>query len=84
MAVERSYRCDLCRDAVQLDEMAESRRAIGLWWQDWPAKGWLMKPARETEKHLCPACVASIQAMPKICGHGYECEGGPGCGSDHK
>lgn len=84
MAVERNYKCDLCRDPVQLDAMAESRRAIGIHWSAWPAKGWLIKPAREVERHLCPACVASIQAMPRICGHGYECNGGPQCGSDHK
>lgn len=84
MAIERTYRCDLCRDPVQIDEMAESRRAIGIYWKSHRPNGWILKPARETERHLCPACISSIQAMPAICGHGYECTGGPDCGSDHK
>jgi hypothetical protein len=83
MAVQRTYKCDLCRDPLQLDELAEAHRAIGIYWKDWP-RGWILKPAREVERHLCPTCIASIQAMPKMCGQGYECSGGPGCGSDHK
>lgn len=83
MAVTHSYRCDLCHDPLQIDEWAERNRAIGIYWQSWP-RGWLMKPAHEVRRHLCPACISSIQAMPPICGQGYECKGGPRCGSDHK
>jgi len=83
VAVEKTYRCDLCRDPLRPDMDAEGRRAIGIYWKGWP-RGWIVKPARESERHLCPACISSIQAMPKICGHGYECAGGPQCGSDHK
>jgi hypothetical protein len=83
MAVQKTYRCDLCGDPLKLDGLAESDRAIGIYWKSWP-KGWEMRSAREVEKHLCPACVSSIQAMPAICGHGYECRGGPQCSSDHQ
>ena len=83
MAVQRNYKCDLCGDPVQLDSMAESSRAIGIWWNTWP-KGLVMKPALETEHHLCPTCISAIQSWPLICGQGYECTGGPKCGSDHK
>jgi hypothetical protein len=85
MAVDRTYRCDLCRDVLSLEHMSSGRRAVGIYWQDWPKpSGWLVKPAREVERHLCVRCVSSIQAMPAVCGQGFDCNGGPGCGSDHK
>lgn len=83
MAVERNYKCDLCGNRVRLDPSAEGDRAIGIYWNTWP-KGWLIKPAREVERHLCPICISSIQAMPRICSQGYECNGGPKCPGDHK
>jgi hypothetical protein len=81
MAVERTYKCDLCGDRLNLSDTPPS--AFGIWWQSWP-KVLIMKPAREVEHHLCLSCVSSIQAMPAVCGQGFECNGGPQCGSDHK
>jgi hypothetical protein len=81
MTVERSYKCDLCGDRINLQ--ASPPEGIGIWWQSWP-KLLISKPARETEHHLCVPCVSSIQAMPAICGQGFDCTGGPQCGSDHK
>ena len=83
MAVNKTYKCDLCGDALTTDPGAESRKAIGLHFTPWP-RGWLVKRAGECAHHICPPCVASIQAMPQMCGQGYECNGGPNCGSDHK
>lgn len=34
--------------------------------------------------HICFGCLSKLQAMPAHCGHGYPCNGGPDCGSDHK
>ena len=76
MAVDRTYRCDLCRDTYRLDE----GRLIGLHWSD----GWIEKQARAVERHICCACLSSLQALGPRCGQGFECTGGPKCGSDHK
>ncbi|MDQ0082871.1 hypothetical protein J2W35_003230 [Variovorax boronicumulans] len=76
--IDRTYRCNLCRDKH------ERQDTVGLHWQDWPAKGWIEKPSQETENHLCMRCLSSIQALAPRCGQGFECNGGPTCGSDHK
>ena len=76
--IDRNYRCNLCRDAYPRDEL------IGLHWKDWPAKGWIEKPASQVENHLCVQCLSSLQALTARCGQGFECNGGPACGSDHK
>lgn len=34
--------------------------------------------------HLCYRCLSMIQWATRVCGSGYECEGGPRCASDHK
>lgn len=84
MAVERTYRCNLCRDSLSSDPFATpSARPIGLYWQSWP-QGWVEKPPYETENHICVRCLSSLQALPARCGEGYECDGGPRCNSDHK
>ena len=84
MAVDRTYRCNLCNDVLHTHPGdGASRRPIGLHWQSWP-KGWIEKPWRETENHICARCLSSLQALPPRCGAGYECNGGPNCGSDHK
>jgi hypothetical protein len=80
MAVDRTYRCDLCRDPLVMNDYAENR-AIGIYWKGF---SWEPRPAREVEHHLCPRCISSIQAFPAICGQGFKCTGGPTCGSDHK
>lgn len=82
MAVERTYRCNLCRDTLSLNPMA-GKQAHGIYWNPWPA-GWISKAAGQVENHLCAPCISSIQAMPAMCGQGFECTGGPKCGSDHK
>ena len=75
MAVSKRYFCDLCE--------AEGENLIGLSWRgplgyvqvsDWP----------EATTHLCPVCLSSLQQLAPRCGAGYECNGGPDCGSDHK
>ena len=81
-AVERTYRCDLCRDTLHTASGAGERLAIGLHFNSWP-KGWIMKRAVETERHLCPVCVSSIQAMQPTCGKGFPCDGGPACNRTH-
>lgn len=78
MTVVRTYRCDLCGDTHPHEQL------VGLHWETWPAKGWIRKPAREVEHHLCPTCTTSIQALAPRCGQGFDCDGGPNCGSDHK
>lgn len=77
MAVKRIYSCNLCREDRNPDSL------IGLYWSTFP-KGWTEKPAYETETHICLTCITNIQAMKQRCGQGYECDGGPNCGSDHK
>jgi hypothetical protein len=80
MAIDRTYRCDLCRETLTLD--GDRRRAFGIHWQG--GRGWLNAAARGVERHLCALCISSIQALPPVCGEGFECTGGPRCGSDHK
>lgn len=77
MSIERTYRCNLCRDTY------EPKQLVGLHWTSFP-KGWTEKPAREMENHICMPCLTSLQAMTQRCGQGFECTGGPNCGSDHK
>ena len=87
MAVERTIRCDLCRDQLETGVCVEpSRRPVGIHWQSWPAgaTGWIEKPWRETDRHICAICLSSLQAMPQRCGQGFQCDGGPRCPSDHK
>lgn len=77
MTITRTYSCNLCRDTKDPSAL------VGLYWKDFP-KGWEQKPARETENHICTTCLSSLQAFAPRCGQGFECEGGPRCGSDHK
>lgn len=77
MSIDRTYRCNLCRDTKGADDL------IGLWWKTWP-KFWEERPAHDAENHVCMTCVSSIQALPRRCGQGFECDQGPKCGSDHK
>jgi hypothetical protein len=77
--IERTFRCDLCRDSLRADDA----ELFGLYWNSHP-KGWTEKAPRETEHHICATCLSSLQALPRRCGQGYKCTGGPNCGSDHK
>lgn len=84
MGIEKKYFCNLCRDLLYTDSTAAlNRRPIGIWHSS-VQRGWVKTSWRETENHLCVNCIASIQAMPKLCGQGFECNGGLQCGSDHK
>lgn len=80
MAVRRTYRCDLCGDGLSLDGQY-GKQGFGLYWT---GRAWEERPAAQVERHLCAPCISSIQALPPRCGQGYECDGGPTCGSDHK
>lgn len=77
MSVKRTFHCNLCRD------QHEPNNLVGLHWSSWP-KGWEEKSPLETENHICMTCISTVQALPSRCGQGYQCEGGPKCGSDHK
>ncbi len=59
MAVDRVYRCDLCRDMHQASDL------IGLYWTG-AGKGSavIQKPAHQVEHHICAACLASLQKFP--------------------
>lgn len=78
MAIDRTYRCNLCRNTPR-DPLND---LVGLYYS-WP-KGWTETPAPEAENHICMPCLSSLQALPARCGQGFECGGGPTCGSDHK
>jgi len=80
--IEKQYKCDLCRVPLSA-EFDESATAFGIGFGGNPP-GWVLRDANEVGHHLCSNCIASIQAMKKICRHGYQCGGGLSCGSDHK
>lgn len=82
--IQQEYKCDLCRDPLDVGFDAGSRRAFGIHWSDHPNKGWTLADPRKVERHLCIRCISSIQAMPAICSQGFECNGGQRCTSDHK
>jgi hypothetical protein len=75
MTVERKYRCNLCRDSINVE-------LIGLYWKN----SMLVEvPFKESENHLCLRCLSHIQAFEPVCGGGMRgCNGGPECMSDHK
>lgn len=80
MAVNRTYKCDLCGD-TWLPEQTYSR-LVGL---HWTGDRWRRMPANQCERHICVKCLSSLQESPKVCGAGFEgCPGGPNCTSDHK
>lgn len=65
--IERTYRCNLCHDAHKPDEL------VGILWSETgkkttlgaAVKGWVPKPARETEHHLCLSCLDDIRSFPE-------------------
>ena len=77
MTIKRTYACNLCGDTKETDSL------VGLHWETFP-KGWKEASPRTTENHICIPCISSIQAIKQRCGQGFECTGGPKCGSDHK
>lgn len=82
--ISRTYSCDLCRMTFPSHELGgSSSRLIGIYFEPWP-DSIIEKPITEVERHICVKCLCALQAMPKRCGHGYECDGGPKCSSDHK
>jgi hypothetical protein len=78
--IDKSYRCDLCRERISEDAMRNDD-AVGLYWI---GKIIMARAPLTVERHLCVYCLSSIQAMEKRCGQGFKCTGGPECGSDHK
>ena len=81
MTIERKYSCNLCREQIPHDP-ASKFRGVGIYWIS--AQGWVEKSWRDTENHLCHKCISSIQAIRKVCGQGFQCDGGMNCQSDHK
>ena len=79
MSIDKTYRCNLCRDPINMDAMHNTSTGIY-----WVGKVIEARPALQVEHHLCIHCLSSIQSLPRRCGQGYECRGGPKCGSDHK
>jgi len=75
--IERTYKCDVCKDSF------EPRRLVGLWFVMGDAIQ--EKPPTETERHICFRCLASLQNFVPRCVAGIKgCSGGPKCTSDHK
>lgn len=81
MAIERTFRCDLCRATIR----DPHNDAIGLHFTT--DRKWLVEvPAMpDCERHLCIKCLSALQKFESVCGGGISgCTGGPTCGSDHK
>jgi hypothetical protein len=55
-----TYRCNLCKASLS-DPSLLDIFLIGLHWTDNPIHGWIKKPARETETHICKTCLDSLQ-----------------------
>lgn len=81
--IDKTYRCNLCRDMLPPKDHGFGIKGIGIWWGENPGR-WMERPYREVENHLCFRCVVSIQSLKKICNEGFECSGGIKCQSDHK
>lgn len=81
MVVKREYRCDLCGERPQ--SPLGDPRLIGIRWE---SRGVMVEaPYRDVERHICAACLSSLQTFETICGDGFRgCKGGPKCPSDHK
>lgn len=78
MSIDKTYRCDLCRDIHDPDDGL----LIGI---HWDGKQWHETTCRDHDRHICAACVSSFQALETRCGDGVRgCRGGPRCSSDHK
>ena len=55
------YICDLCHSSHTVTD--NSLSLIGLYWVDFPIRGWIQKPERETEHHICRDCLKSLQII---------------------
>lgn len=56
--IERTYRCDLCRDQHPLEKLIPIR-----WGSDNHCS--VAEPVYgQSERHLCRRCIADIKAMP--------------------
>lgn len=78
--IDKTFRCDLCKDARPVFGSGSSM-LVGIYWN---GDGWVEKPRHEVEHHICCKCLSSLQRFEQRCGQGFECNGGPTCGSDHK
>lgn len=56
--IERTYRCDLCRDQYPLEQLVQIRwdTAMNIVVNDIDRHG-------QSERHLCRSCIADIKAM---------------------
>jgi hypothetical protein len=82
VAVKREYRCNLCGEADRDGILGDPANLIGL---HWSGAVIVERPWRETERHICPKCLSSLQSFTPVCGDGFQgCKGGPRCQSDHK
>lgn len=59
--IDKYYRCDLCHASCAAETL--DKFLIGLHWTDFPIHGWIQKPARETEHHICKTCLISLQTI---------------------
>jgi len=60
MAVTKLYKCDICHDMLDTDKEDSPRKPIGLYWQDYPEKGWVFHGWRDCERHVCLTCLKSL------------------------
>jgi hypothetical protein len=58
MAVERTYKCDLCRDTYAVDDA----RLVGILWTD---RVFIYAPSRNVEHHLCANCIGSAVRLAR-------------------
>jgi len=49
--IEKTYKCNLCRDAKPIEKM------IGLYWA---SSAWIEKDPRLTENHICVGCLRNV------------------------
>ena len=71
-----SYSCDLC-SAVINDINGFSVKCDQM--------PWTVEELGKGRYDFCAFCLSNLQEIiPKICGGGFECAGGPYCGSSHK
>lgn len=82
--LEYNFKCNLCSKKLAYPTMDTTKRPIGIVWTRTGRINLYSNDPRHTETHICSACLSGLQALPKICIAGFECDGGPNCTRDHK
>lgn len=59
--IERKYKCDLCGDEYPREE--RDMLLLGIYWIDFPERGWEVREALNCEHHICRTCIISIQKI---------------------